>query len=297
MRAFKRFVICVLAVQCLVLLGTLSVSACSMIHPPEPPRASVNPGMFILVGEVIGYTAPVTDPNNFRGTAVGLKMRIIEAIQVPYHKTDHVEVFMFRHGPDCLTEAMEDKPALGTRYRLALYPARLVSSYSADGHVRLESRVFDRIGIDESNFGFSTTADSVFDYRTNVPLLTRSAASSEMQSKIGWADDFLYIETSKDLIRYAKATKEEERMDILERLLYSPYVDFRQLVYSKYGIPAQPETNPILYGLMSPSAAAALTKKERERTKNELRRLSAKERTLMEERARLEESWKGGLWK
>lgn len=290
MKAFKRFVICVLAVQCFVLMGTLTVSACSMIHPPEPPRASVNPSMFILVGEVIGYTAPVTDPNNFRGTAVGLKMRIVEAIQVPYHKTDHVEVFMFRHGPDCLTEAREGNPALGTRYRLALYPARLVSSYSADGHVRLESRVFDRIGIDESNFGFSTTADSVFDYRTNVPLLTRSAASTEKQSKIGWVDDFLYIESSKDLIRYAKALNKQERMDILERLLYSPYVDYRQLVFSKYDKPALPANGVILQGAPLPGSATTLTRKE-------LRRLTAKERILMEERARLEEGWKGGIWK
>jgi hypothetical protein len=296
MATFDRLAKFVIVILCVVFFGSVSACACSMAAALEPPRASVHPKMFILVGEVIGYTEPVTDPNNFRETAVGLRMKIVEAIHVPYHRTDYVEVFMFRHDPDCFSVALEDKPTIGTRFRLALFPARLVSSYNGDGHVRLESRVFDRISVNESNFGFSTTTNSVFDYRTNIPVLIGSTSTTEMSDKRRWVDDFLYIESSKDLIRLARASDEGERMDVLERLLYSPYVDFRQLIFSKYGISAQPEIS-FVRGLLSPGAAAALTKKELETTKKKLRRLTAKERKLLEERARLEAGWKGGLWK
>ena len=48
-------------------------------------------------------------------------------------------------------------------------------------------------------------------------------------------DDFLHIEASKDLLRLHQARTEKERMDILERLLYCPNIDYSYLLHSKIG--------------------------------------------------------------
>ena len=53
-------------------------------------------------------------------------------------------------------------------------------------------------------FGYSTTAGSVFDYKNGVRTLAEKFASPEMADKRGWLNDFLYIEASKDLIRFRK---------------------------------------------------------------------------------------------
>jgi hypothetical protein len=158
----------------------------------------------------------------------------VESIHIPVALHDYIELFMFGHGSDCIAEASTYNPPIGTRLRVALSPATLVSS-SSNSHIRLESRVFSKIGSGEPMFGYSTAANSVFDYKNELPALAAKFAPLEMTDKRQWFDDFVYFEGSKDLLRLEKAMNEKDRMDILERLLYCPNIDYSYLLHSKIG--------------------------------------------------------------
>jgi len=260
---------------------------CSLASLPERPRASVDPEMYILVGEVVGHTEPISDPNNFRGEAVGLKVKPKETINFPRLPKDYVEVFLFGVDASCFPVAQQDVPPIGTRVRLALYPARLVAPTSGE-HVRLESQVFGRFAIDKSMFGSSTTAGSVFDYKKELIPLVEKFSTSEMANQRKWFSDFLYIETSKDLLRLQKAQTEKERIEILERLTYCPGVDFLRLILSEFG-------KPILPG--DSSLPGTLGRDLKEALRNPPRKLSKDERRLLEARYQLESTGALNIWK
>jgi hypothetical protein len=272
-----------------VTFGMAIVLGCSMIQVPEHPRSIVSPGMYILVGEVIGYTGPISDPNNFRGTAVGLRLKIVESIHFPYFQNDYVDLFIFGHGTDCFPEAKDgNRTPIGTRYRLALGEARLVANRSGS-HVRLESDVFSRLAIDESMYGFSTTAKSEFDYKKDFRQLADKFMAPGMEDRRRWLDDFLYIEASKDLLRLQRARSEQERMSILERLLYCPNINYRRLFSSEVGRPLRYEEGDFS-GLIA-------EQRNWPKAKMRPRKLSKRENELLAERTRLENSGELNTWK
>lgn len=275
------------AVLFVIKTSCLAVFGCSMVPALERPRSVVNPNIYIFVGEVIGYTEPISDPENFRGTAIGVKLKIIESIHFPNSQNDYVEVFMFGHGPDCFPEVRDNPPPIGTRYRLALYPARILASRS-HSHIRLESGVFDRIAPDQSMFGFSTTAKSEFDYKNHLGSLVQRFGSPDMIDKRRWLDDFLYIEASKDLLRLQRVTSEKERIRLLERLLYCPNINYRRLLLSKVGAPLQLEQNEWTNLLVLTAGQS----KKPDRIK-----LPKIEERLLKERIRLEEAGELNIWK
>lgn len=272
----------------ILVAGVGSTFGCSMVQMPERPRSIVNPEMFILVGEVIGYTEPVVDPGNFRGKAVGLRIRPVETINFPHHKNDYIELFSFGHGADCFPEVREgpNLPPIGTRYRMALFPATLVAGMSGS-IVRLQSRVFDRISLDEAVLGYSTKADAEFDYKNDLRLLVERLKKPDMAEKRSWLSDFLYIEASKDLLRLRRTTSESERLRILERLLYCPNINYQRLLHSKVGKPLLREEND-LTSLLLLAPGAVKTRK--------LGSFSKRESELFKERLRLEESGELNLW-
>ncbi|MDI1242012.1 MAG: hypothetical protein PSX80_08850, partial [bacterium] len=240
------------------------------------------------VGEVIGYTEPIVDLGNFRGKAIGLKMKPVETINFPHHKNDYIELFSFGHGTDCFPEVREGTvlPPIGTRFRMALFPATLVAPMSGS-NVRLQSRVFDRISLDETVLGYSTNANSEFDYKNDLRPLVGRLKADDLAQKSDWLRDFLYIEASKDLLRLQRASSESVRMKILERLLYCPDINYARLLHSKVGEPLLREENDLTSLLL---LAPGVVEKQ------ELKSLPRRERELLKERQRLEKSGALNLW-
>lgn len=271
-------------VLAIFILASPGMNACSMTQLPEPPRSIVDPGMFILVGEVVGYTEPVSDPGNFRGEAVGVKLKLIESIHFPHYSNEYVELFMFGHGSDCFPEAVSNRPALGTRYRLALGKATNVANRSGS-IVRLQSQVFSRISVDKPMFGYSTNAESEFDNKNELPALIERFKTPAMVNVRRWLSDFLYIEASKDLIRLQKVKTEKERIRILERLLYCPDINYRRLFFSEVGKPLRYEEGDMLKLLPIQRS-----------TKVKPKKFSAKETELLKKRIQLEASGELNIW-
>lgn len=274
----------------LLVVASVKTLACMMGQAPPKPAAFVGPTSYIMIGEVIGFTEPISDPNNFRGTAIGIKLKPVVSIQFPYHKNDYVELFMFHHDSDCFPRAIETRPALGMRYRLALNPATLVASQNrGSGAIRLESRVFDRVAIDEEMFGFSTAARTEFDYKNDLKTLYDKFSAPEMVNKKQWLDDFLQIETSKDLIRFRSSViggLKDIRLKLLERLLYNPRVDYLRLLSLKAEDFISLAANPSLIHLQYSDSDDI-----------DVSKLGIKEKELLAERKKLESTGEVNFWR
>ncbi len=274
----------------LLLVGSFNVFGCSMHQLPEYPRSIVSPYTYIVVGEVTGYTEPIVDLGNFRGDAIGLQLKVIEPIHIPHSNNKNIELFMFRHGSDCYPEVTGKTPPLGTRYWLHVYPSTLVANSSRGGNaVRIETNTFSKYGVYEEMFGYSMNAESEFDYKNELKPLVEKFRTPEMQDKRGWLFDFLYVETSKDLLRLSRVKTETERMRILERMLYCPDINYPRLFLSEVGNPLKiEERDPrnLLLSLLPPGYVY----------KDKQKKFSKREKELMNERTRLESSGELKLW-
>lgn len=245
--------------------------------------------MYIFAGEVAGYTEPIIDPGNFRGEAVGLKMKVLEPIHIPHSNYKNIEVFMFGHGVDCFPEAAGQTIPIGTRYWFAVYPSALVGRSSSLGNaVRLETRAFSKFGLDEEMFGYSINTESEFDYKNELRPLVEKFREPEMESKRGWLSGFLFIEASKDLLRLSKAKTEAERMRILERLLYCPDINYTRLLFSEVGKPLAAEPRDEMFIRMRILQDYVY--------KGKPKKFSKREQELMKERHRLESSGELYVW-
>lgn len=86
-----------------------------------------------------------------------------------------------------------------------------------------------------------------FDYKNNWKSLRDKFLAAKDYEKIQAFDDFIYLETTKDLIRLKNSTSKERRYEILERLLYNPKVDFPALispVLNQYNFSLKLSVNP-----------------------------------------------------
>lgn len=262
---------------------------CSRHPAPEQPRSIVNPEMYIFVAEVEGHTKPVVDPANFRGEAIGLKVRVLDAIHVPFNfHYPNIEVFLFRHGPDCFPEARKETQniRIGTKYWFAIFPATIISKYSRwNDAVRLQTDTFSRYAVLEERFGYSFNSATSFDYRNELELLRKNRSDPENRQ---WFDDLVYVETSKDLLRLAGATSEADRIKVLERLLYNPTVNYFRLFRSEVGKPLTSEEYP--------TALLRIMKMPPEKRYPEAREYSQEEKVLLKQRIKLEASGELKLW-
>lgn len=215
---------------------------CSLAQAPPLPATGPNKGAYIMVGEVIGYTEPVNSdkyPNEsyscgkFCGKEKGLKIKPIESINLPIGSPDYYELYTFGVTPWCATQIRPAYFSVGTRLRIVAYEANLLPNRNAEGKVRLQTEIFDRLSYVNETDDFKTDVTSEFDYQNLWKPLTekiRISKDSEQASRFG---DFIYIEINKDLFRLQKAKDKKERYRILERLLYAPGIDYPALAESR----------------------------------------------------------------
>lgn len=214
---------------------------CSLVQAPPLPATGPNKVAYIMVGEVIGYTEPVNSdiyPNEsyscgkFCGKEKGLKIKPVESINLPIGSPDYYELYTFGVTPWCTPQIRHPGIPVGTRVRIIAYEADLLPNRNAEGKVRLQTKIFDRLSYINETDDFKTDSTSEFDYQLWKPLTEkiRMSKDSEQASRFG---DFIYIEINKDLFRLQKAKNKKERYRILERLLYAPGIDYPALAESR----------------------------------------------------------------
>jgi hypothetical protein len=212
---------------------------CSMVGGLERPLRGPNVRAYIFIGEVIGYTEIIKSrvkPNSlgtedkFYGEGRGLKIKPVEAINLPKAAGDYFEFYKFGVTPFCadsLTDLSNIK--IGTKFRIVAYEAVLLPEKSGSGPIRLQSKIFDPFSI-VKDAEFESRGSLEFDYKKNWKRLRDKFKAEKDYEKTSAFYDFIYLETNKDLLRLENSSSKKIRYKILERLLYNPLVDYPGLI-------------------------------------------------------------------
>ncbi len=221
-----------------------AIFACSMAQLPDFPFSNVSPNSYIFVGEVIGYTESVagniesnfSGDDKFYGEGKGVKVKPLEVINLPNNvPKDYFEVFSFGVTSWCAPRINDLEFPIGTKLRIILTETTLLPNRNSDNKIRLEQKIFDRLSVIRPDDEFITDADSVFDYENLRKPFLESFVANKNYEKLRSFDDFIYVESMKDLLRLKKVTSKQAKYEILERLLYNPKVDFPALISPSLG--------------------------------------------------------------
>lgn len=204
--------------------------------------SSVNEKAFMFVGEIIGYTDKIKgnteylsseNKYKFYGEGRGYKVKPVHSINFPVKTEDYYELFIFGVTSWCAPKLQDAYLAVGTKVRMAAYQSDLLAQ--TNDKIKLQIKTFDRFSVVQDDEEFQSSEDSEFDYKKWKPLATKIVEKKDYDKIVSF-DNFLYLETNKDLIRLRKNITKEERNRILERLIYNPKIYFPSAI-SPYFIP------------------------------------------------------------
>lgn len=192
-----------------------------------------------MLATLFGYTGNVKSrvksdgletEDKFYGEGRGLKIKPIEAINLPKTPDDYFELYKFGVTPWC-ADSLKDASyiEIGTRIRIVANESTLLPDNPSDNHIRIKSKIFDRFSIVKDD-EFTSNASLEFDYENNWKMFRDKFLIAKDYEKIRAFDDFIYLETAKDLLRLENSTSKDARYKILERLLDNPKLDYPALV-------------------------------------------------------------------
>ena len=212
-----------------------SANACRRI---VLPIYRPDPAEYLLFGSVKGYeeanlpaeaSAAIFDGRN----GFGIVIEVSESIHTPLPVKKVYEVFPIGNGSDCRFAGLsrneiEKQFPIGSKVRVIAHEALYFKNASKSGQIRLETLSFSTSGIwlnTDSNGNPSVTKKSVFDY---------SGASYSSEKGIEVLR-LAFFEARKDLWRLLKSKTQEERNQILDRLIAFPpdasfFIDFNRLL-------------------------------------------------------------------
>lgn len=227
-----------LALMC-VLIGQLFNSTFVCSYSTEP-IIKFTPDKYIFLGEVTGFIGPVKS-TKVVGRFWGVKVKIVDALNVPKSTIDFVEIYSFGLTNSCRligasrNELMKFYP-IGSKVRVVGSESTIiepVSSTSKDGTIRLEVTEYNYglIARNDLDEGFDVSAQSYYDYERDKFQTKASKDKASIYYYYSTVGDF---ELWKDLIRLHRTENESARFEILKRLskyhLKGYTVDYSQLV-------------------------------------------------------------------
>lgn len=268
-----------------ILFSNSCVFACSIAQMPQPPISAFNHKLYVFVGEVVGHTEIIksdvnpenlTGSDKFYGEGRGIKIKPVEAINLPESAGDYLEFFKFGVTTWCAPQISDlSRLPVGTRLRVIAYETSLLPNRNPENKIRLESKIFDHFSMVGKETELVTTTDSVFDYKN-----WKSIQAKIRQSNIdNWSsfDDFMFMEIAKDLLRFEKAKSKKERYAVLERLLYAPGIDYYGIVHPQ--LRRYPNSSHLF--LLKPGVEPSPVRKVK---------LTSTEKRLLKEREEIEKS-------
>lgn len=215
-----------------LVLGALS---CLLLFTPSlgcslavTPITKFEPTEFVFTGKVIGFVGPI-EAKEFRSSAWGLQIKVVEGVQLPAAPADHFEVFPFELGADCSMmgtskEELAKYYPIGAAVKVIGTEAKLLPAKVEPGNIRLEilpgswseiSRNYDEDGKELAN------AHSIFDYKS-FRQISPAAYFAPFMPFLEAKAALPGFELRKDLLRLSNAKSEAERIRVLERLIYYP---------------------------------------------------------------------------
>lgn len=210
---------------CLITIFACSkaASGCSMIHidPIELPDRT-----YIFTGRVVDIVGSIDFPEVV-GNSGGLVIKPEGIVYVP--RTARLfELYIFGTGATCQTtgfsaEALSKAYPIGSRVRVV---ATKLNSFggSHNGNIVLAASAEDDISRNDSRARSSASLESVFDYRKHHDRVKRLAKNDERNKLFSLYLQQSHFEFWKDLVRLERVRSREDKIEILERLVYSPLI-------------------------------------------------------------------------
>jgi hypothetical protein len=190
---------------------------------------------YVFIGEVLQVVGPF-ESEKFFGKAWGLRVKVVEPIYIPKAPSRYFEVFTYGLASDCSRLGMPEDELnksypIGSMIKVIAKEAKLLPNTSGNDNIRLEilPGILGSMSRNSYEDGKPmTSAHTVFDYRA-----FKKIAPEDWVEDVRIAYYFLpQFEVRKDLARLEKAKTQDEKIKILERMLYYPNccdLDYHQI--------------------------------------------------------------------
>jgi hypothetical protein len=198
--------------------------ACSLVMAPIK---RFEPEEYVFTGQVVGIVGPF-ESKSFRQQAWGLQIKIQEKVNLPETPTGDFELIPFELWADCSANGRKSEDLLknypvGSKVKVIARAAQLVPRVNG---VNLRLEILPGTWGDISRNYYEdgrqmADAQSIFDYKS----FKRPTGNDYVESFMPFLDakgalpDF---ELRKDLLRLEKAKSQQERLQIINRLLFYP---------------------------------------------------------------------------
>jgi hypothetical protein len=214
---------------------------CKMSSSMNYPLSRVDSDAYIFIGEVVGYAERIksgtTDKgemtkDKFYGEGVGVKIRSLDKINFPSESSNDFELYKFGLTPSCLAKLIDlSYLKVGTKLRIVANKSKLLPQSNTENDIRLETTHNGRLSIISDNEYF-VSDESGFDYKKEWKVIKEKLIAEKDFEKLSAFDDFIYLETNKDLIRVEK-TLEDNQYEVFERMLYNFKADYSVIIKRK----------------------------------------------------------------
>lgn len=216
-------------IKYLLLSITLLLSAnyafgCMMSFPHTPDFDKTH---YMFIGEVVGIAEALNfKSGEIKKDAVGLKIKVAENIYSP-KLASHYEVFPLSlstyRSLESEAKHLKESYPIGSQVRVVAKQATSIERNPASSIIRLETSIFNKGSISRNDLSakLRTSAKTIFDYKSFVITDYRTKEEQAFRASNNSLPDF---EMRKDLFRLQKSESKTERIKILERLVFYPYV-------------------------------------------------------------------------
>lgn len=207
------------------LLFTSSVFGCKL---GIQPTSDFDTSHYIFIGEVVEVIESVEyESEGIKADAVGLKIKVSESIYSP-KRTTFFEVFPLRLTASCGlrsdTKEIREHYPIGSQVRVVAKEATVFKNQSSESStIRLETLIYNKGSVARNDLSdnLRTSAKSFYDYSSFVERQRTTPAEDTLFDSNYYLPEF---ELQKDLIRLKETKPEDERIKILERLVFYPHV-------------------------------------------------------------------------
>ncbi len=204
------------------------------VYPIELPATT-----YVFTGRVVDVVGSFDVPEVV-GASGGLVIKP-EGIVYSPRTARLFELFIFGTSPTCRptgisVEALSKAYPIGSKVRVI---ATKLNQFGGihNGNTVLSTSAEDDISLNDSRARSSSSLRSVFDYRKHHDIIKRIAIKDERYKSFSLYLQQSHFEYWKDLVRLQRAKSRMHKIEILERLVYSPLIfDYRgyQRLLRKY---------------------------------------------------------------
>jgi len=192
------------------------------------PVSHFDTAHYIFIGEIVEVIKNVKyESRGVKGEAVGFKVKVSENIY-SQKQAAYFEVFPLHLTPSCglssYTKELLEQFSVGSRVRVVAKETTVFKNSSGENSItRLDTSIYNHGSFSKNDVSanLQTSAKSIYDYSSFTAKQRKTAADDALVASNYYLPEF---ELRKDLLRLKEAKSEDEKIKIVERLVFYPHV-------------------------------------------------------------------------